>query len=875
MEPETEYSRRITHVTLLPNSRRFTFVGNTSWEWEKVVEEVDRPNQEWLKLADKAKDALVKAGGLKTAPEDSTTELQSLVNAYGERKRDLPALAPSLINVPGGTPRQGLSYEWHSGCYAYDLDDGALEGLEVGGEERRAMVQAALDALDGFPHEVASGESVSGDGWTIISGPVAATEAQHHYYLRAIRDMLPAAARILIPDKGQTELGRLRYLAAGKVIRYNATNSPIFVAPPPEEEAPPRAERSSGHRKRRTPEEWMAGWPDGLDPLVKRSTQWEGPCPSCFQETGTGGDDRFHIMVDPPHMFGCRQCVDPKTGKLDMRPYYSIFGRGGAAKASKPSPLGEGGGTWFRIGAYIGKSLRATWRYVDRPEGPTWAHFQNGCWQEVTTQDRALIGFISARRFRIAGELEGMGWRKGTKQLGNDKVWNGQKHLGSDLWDGLRELCLGQVPEPLLYHVGVANGCIDLKSGDFHPHRPECGQRALTAGRYLPEDWERLSSLIATHLAPVFTPETQRAYLELIGLSLTGEAATYRGLVLIQGKARSGKGGAVRLQRKALGERSAAISSDWFSRRAGDIDAETAGLLHRRPNSVSTSELGPESLKHRKKVLAALGGEDELSARRPHGATVTGIITALWWSSCVELPEFDVGDGMSERLAVLPTIRKLSPRVKKSERQTFTQNLLDAVITGAILTIRAVGFFDDSPAGYVAPGGPWDSATAAGLAEMDPLADWLEKLPDSWDCSLVEDARAQAQDDLGEKITATRFGGHVNNSERWDKRRTQVAEVQKMRLHLAAGCRVADPLQGFSEPPAYIPTKLDENPATLQPPGGEAVAQAEVERAELQPTVDDETGDLPYHGPEPQICRKHTQALVGEGCPACYREWNE
>ena len=62
---------------------------------------------------------------------------------------------------------------------------------------------------------------------------------------------------------------------------------------------------------------------------------------------------------------------------------------------------------------------------------------------------------------------------------------------------------------------------------------------------------------------------------------------------------------------------------------------------------------------------------------------------------------------------------------------------------------------------------------------------------------------------------------------------------------------------------------------TLQPPGGEAVAQAEVERAELQPTVDDETGDRPYQGPEPQICRKHTQALVGEGCPACYQEWNE
>jgi hypothetical protein len=590
--------------------------------------------------------------------------LKSLVNAYGGRKRDLPALAPSLINVPGGTPRQGLSYEWHSGCYSYDLDDGALEGLE--GEERRAMVRAALDALDGFSHEVASGESVSGDGWTIISGPVAATEAQHHYYLRAIRDMLPAAARILIPDKGQTEIGRLRYLAAGKFIRYNANNSPMFVAPPTVEEAPPRAERSSGNRKRRTPEEWMAAWPEGLEPLAKRSTQWEGPCPSCFQETGTGGDDRFHIIVDPPHRFGCRQCVDPQTGKPDMRPYYATFGRGGAAKASKPSPPGEGGGTWFRIGAYIGKSLRATWRYVDRPEGPTWARFQNGCWQEVTTQDRGLIGFISARRFCIASELEGMGWRKGRKQMGHDKVWNGQKHLGSDLWDGLRESCLGQVPEPLLYHVGVANGCIDLKSGDFHPHRPECGQRALTAGRYLPEAHERLSKLLARHLAPVFTVETQKAYLELIGLSLTGEAATYRGLVLVKGEERSGKGGAVRLQRAALAGRSAAINADWFSRRIADIDAETANLLHRRPDSISVSEVGVNSLDaHRKKFLAAVGGEDELSARRPHGATVARKLTTLWWSSCVDLPKFDVGDGMRERLAVLLTIKQLTPGVKK------------------------------------------------------------------------------------------------------------------------------------------------------------------------------------------------------------------
>ena len=640
------------------------------------------------------------------------------------------------------------------------------------------------------------------------------------------------------------------------------------------EEAPPQAGRSSGNRKRRTPEDWMAAWPEGLDPLVKQSTQWEGPCPSCSQETGDGGDDRFHVNVAAPHQFGCRKCVDPKTEKPDMRPYYAVFGRHGGARDTGPS-VKEGGGTFFRIGDHIGQSLRPTWRYLDRAEGPTWARFQDGCWQEMTTQDRSLIGFISANRFRIAGELEEAGWPEGAAALGNDRLWDRQKHVGSDLWDGLRKACWGQVPESLQYHVGVKNGCVDLVTGELHPHHPECGQRGLAAGRYLPADWERLSKVAAAHLAPVFTPETQRAYLELIGLSLTGEAATYRGLVLIQGKARSGKGGAVRLQRAALGQRSAAINADWFSRRASDIDAETANILHRRYNSIATSELGLESLPHRKKVLAALGGEDELSARRPHGATVTAIITALWWSSCVDLPKFDVGDGMAERLAVLRTIAKLSPRVKKPESRTFTQDLMDAVITGAILAIRDSGFFDASPASYVAPGGPGDAATAAGLAEMDALADWLETLPDSWDGALVEEARAQAQDYLGEEISATRFGTHIQHSERWDKRRQMVDGDQRTRLFLAEGCRVADSAQGFSDLPAYIPNKPDGNPATLQPGGAADVAKANAEGPEVQSTADDETGDLPYHGPEPQICRKHTQALVGEGCPACYREWSE
>ena len=128
---------------------------------------------------------------------------------------------------------------------------------------------------------------------------------------------------------------------------------------------------------------------------------------------------------------------------------------------------------------------------------------------------------------------------------------------------------------------------------------------------------------------------------------------------------------------------------------------------------------------------------------------------------------------------------------------------------------------------------------------MDPLAAWVETLPDDRDGTLAEEARAQAQDDLGEEITATRFGTHVKHSERWDKRRTQLEGVQGMRLLLKEGCRVADSLPGFSDSPVYIPNNP---PRTLQQSGAEDVARANADVGEMQPTLDAETGDLPFHG---------------------------
>ena len=616
-----------------------------------------------------------------------------------------------------------------------------------------------------------------------------------------------------------------------------------------------RASRTSGNRRRKTPEEWQEAWPEGLAPLTLVSTQWQGPCPGCLKRIGEGGDDRFHIDVLSPHAFGCRHCLDDK-GKLSMEPYYAVFGRSKSnGKAATAKVIR--GGAFHQVGAFIGAQLVSHWRYVDLARGPYWARYRGGIWEDLTTQDNSLIDWISANRLRIAGQLEEQGNADLGKKLAVDYLWNGQKHHGSDLWAGLRSECGGGVPDRARFHVATPGGCVDLRTGDMHQHRPECGQRGMTAGRYLPVEWPRLSAALADHLKLVFRPTVQMVFLELVGLSLTGEAANFRGLVLVTGDPRSGKGGIVELARISLGTRAGALGIDWFGRRSGDIDAETANLLHLEPDIIAVAEMGADSLSQRRKMLAALGGQDVLTARRPHGATIIGKVRGLGWSSCVEVPSFEVGSGIESRIVALPTLGTLPQIRRRSMDEMFTQELLDAVVTGGILGIREAGFFND---GYIPPGGDQDEATAKVLAAMDPWTAWLDRLPDSWSGRLVEEARREAMADIGDEISETLWGSRINRSPKWTKRRGEVAGVRGTRLYLQGnrqGSHGSDQEIDYEE---HKEGKPDQTPATL-------AARSETPTAPA--------GDEQYFGPLPTFCPEHHILMVGAFCHACYREWQD
>ena len=72
---------------------------------------------------------------------------------------------------------------------------------------------------------------------------------------------------------------------------------------------------------RPTPEQWSAK----LQALKKVGNQLEGPCPLC------GGDNRFHVKLAAPYLFGCRSCEETNKG-YGTELLRAVFGRGNDSK---------------------------------------------------------------------------------------------------------------------------------------------------------------------------------------------------------------------------------------------------------------------------------------------------------------------------------------------------------------------------------------------------------------------------------------------------------------------------------------------------------------------------------------------------------------
>ena len=247
-----------------------------------------------------------------SAPLKSKTQhLRSMADAdgkgpdsqYQQAKELLPAAIPASC-APADTPLANLSpAEWHTGLYGFDVDK-HREAMNL------ATVRGDLIAMPGaaFVARSAGGEAL----YAFVLGQRANSNAEYKANWLAIRDMMPESANVQTDEKSHN-YNRMRFLAHDPDAWLADAIVPIVVPNP----APPSGDAHPGRRaslrrpgrdprvptadQRPTPAEWLAAVPG----LVDRSSQLEGPCPSC------GGTDRFHVNKEPPHLFGCRKCEDP------------------------------------------------------------------------------------------------------------------------------------------------------------------------------------------------------------------------------------------------------------------------------------------------------------------------------------------------------------------------------------------------------------------------------------------------------------------------------------------------------------------------------------------------------------------------------------
>jgi hypothetical protein len=204
---------------------------------DEIIAELNAPGEALVAKAQHVDAVLAQHGKDEKDPTDPQRRTY-----YGTAKNRLPALMPSVL-APAGTPRAGLPYEFHAGLYVGDLDC-IPAGMPA--DEKAALIEEALAALDKHLPAVGYGRSPSKDAWVILAGPRAEDALAHRHYLAAILDGLPDIARQICTMSGQSNLDRLRYQYPDPTARYRPDWIRAELPPPPGRTNTPRRSRREG-----------------------------------------------------------------------------------------------------------------------------------------------------------------------------------------------------------------------------------------------------------------------------------------------------------------------------------------------------------------------------------------------------------------------------------------------------------------------------------------------------------------------------------------------------------------------------------------------------------------------------------------------------
>ena len=383
-------------------------------------------------------------------------------------------------------------------------------------------------------------------------------------------------------------------------------------------------------------------------------------------------------------------------------------------------------------------------------------------WRAIDSDDPSIIDRATVDRYLIADAMLRDGHVDLAKGLANEKVWEKNRAFRSDFMAALRTFLAGSPPAAEGHLVGTPDCVVNLRTGEKLPHSPTLGIRSLTAGRFCPEDAGPLRDFLRDHFVLVFAHDTLDQYVRLGALGMTGRApARGSSIVMLVGGSGKGKGGGLNALAAAMGSLAESADAKWLENHGGavDIDSVMAAVLEHRARFLGVDEIGGDT-KLSESRMQRLSGNARLSARRPYGPRITGKVEAQLWATCVSVPRLAVGDGMGRRLAVLPVLGYMTEQ-DQDEEACESQPLMDAIVTLSALEAAAVYV---KP--YRRPRGS-EQAVEEALADMDPVATWLESLPDSWHHTPMSRVLQAAQQQVDPDATETSWGRCVNASERW------------------------------------------------------------------------------------------------------------
>lgn len=304
-------------------------------------------------------------------------------------------------------------------------------------------------------------------------------------------------------------------------------------------------------------------------------------------------------------------------------------------------------------------------------------------------------------------------------------------------------LALAQPERPVLpgeldvdpWMLNVANGTVDLRDGELHPHRPE---QLLTKLAPVEFDATAESPRWQAFLEQIFAGDQEFVAFvrRLVGVSLTGTPGAQK-LPICWGTGANGKSTFLAVLQRLLGDYAHQAPPEILMLRdgVGGATPDLADLQGRR--FVATVETG-EGRRLDEALVKTLTGGDAITARRLYQAPFTFQPSHTIWLSTNHLPQVRGTDhALWRRLAIVHFTVTIRPEDQRDQHELIAELLEEAP---GILAWAVAGCLEYQRDGLGEPE-TVKVATSDYREEQDVLAGFLADI-----CVVTPSARAKAGD---------------------------------------------------------------------------------------------------------------------------------